>query len=193
MCPICVPVQCGCYLATVANRWLLLFLAESAPPSEYEPSGATRGSNYSVPLYWLSMFDRNSMVKWPCTLDPTSTYTALVGDIEDCTVSSRARVEAWRSEYGHEVGIVTERWLSTLESATAKYVAVWTEEISDMSGDDLWAQSLCSYLDGLDDTGSEGFRVAARQSFLDIDTSGKTLRGSGGTPLDVALTGYPWA
>jgi hypothetical protein len=181
------------YGASVANRALLLVMDKAQPPGEYEPSASIRGANYSVPLLWLSLFDLSSLVAWPSTLGDTSTYTALVGTMDVCTARSRRRVDSWRSLWGSDFGATADSWLGILEGGAGSFVAVWTEEISDMSGDMAWAQMLRSYLDGIDEVLSVRFAEALRQSYLEIDSTGTRLQGSNGTALDLALIGYPWS
>jgi hypothetical protein len=81
-------------------------------------------------------------------------------------------------------------WLSYLSTVEPAYLAVWAEELSWMAGsDESWAAELRSYLSGLDEPGSAGFREALAQSYLSSD-------GDRLDPFDavgLVTAGYAWA
>jgi hypothetical protein len=84
---------------------------------------------------------------------------------------------------------MSEAWLSYIEAVEDPYLAIWTEEISWMTGDEEWANNLRAYLNGLDDPGSAGFREALAQSYL--SSSGKGLEPF--DKLGLVTAGYTWA
>ena len=174
----------------MANRVLLLGLDATDPPSEYEPPDGLLGANYSVPILWLSLFSAADLVQWPSALDPT-TYTALIGPRELCRARSRDRLSQWVARWP-ELGTIANLWLELIRTASCAFLGVWTEEISDMSGDDDWAATLRSYLGGLDDLDSADFREALAQSYLGVDASGHLSPTEEGS-LGLLAGGYAWS
>jgi hypothetical protein len=153
----------------MANRALLLAMVTPDPPKEYEPGDAVLGANVSIPLFWLSLFDTSSPVLWPCTLADNDGYTALVSPQRDCVARSRDRLSRWKSRWPHQIGDLSATWLDFVEQLGCAFLGVWTEEISDMTGDIVWQHMLRSYLAGLDDPSKKGSRRHWRKvSFTSI-------------------------
>jgi hypothetical protein len=145
-------------------------------------------ANYSVPILWLSLFDTDGLVTWPGIHG--SAFTAVVQPTSECTGRSRARLEGWSRRWPEVFGGMSGPWLSFLSAVERAYLAVWAEELSWMAdSEETWAAELRSYLSGLDDPGSAGFREALAQSALYYD-------GSRLEPADTAelvTAGYTWA
>jgi hypothetical protein len=175
----------------VSNRALLLALESTESPWDHDGRyfrDALLGANYSVPVLWLSLFDADGLVTWPGIHDG-SPYTALVGPRPECIERSRTRVADWSSRWPEVFADMSEAWLSYVGAVADPYLAVWTEELSDATGDEEWADNLRAYLSGLDDPGSAAFREALAQSYL-------TFSEEGLEPFDkvgLVTAGYTWA
>ncbi|MDQ1515637.1 MAG: hypothetical protein QOE80_1467 [Actinomycetota bacterium] len=177
----------------MANRAVLIVSDAFAPPIEYEPASGLLAANYSVPIFWLSLFTSSDLVTWPCTLDHNATYTAVHGTRNSCLENSRARLARWSDRWPEAFGALSSSWLEFIEGVDRRFIGVWTEAISDMSGDETWANVLLSYLLGLDDLSSPGFREALGQSYLGLDVAKGTLRPTEEGPVSLLAAGYSWS
>lgn len=175
----------------VADRALLLALESTDPPWDHDgmyPRDALLAANYSVPVLWLSLFDADGLVTWPSIHDG-SPHTAVVDHASEGVERSRARLQDWSSRWPSVFADMSETWLSYIAAVDDPYLAIWTEELSGMTGDEEWAANLRGYLRGLDDPDSAGFREALAQSYL--SSSVKGLK-----PFDkvgLVTAGYTWA
>lgn len=178
----------------MASRALLIASDSPDPPREYEPGDALLGASYSIPVCWLSLFAASDMVLWPSTLEPTIAYTAVMGERETCLARSQRRVLDWSTRWPDVFGAIGPAWLEFVDGVEARFVGVWTEAISDMSGDEVWAGALSSYLDGVDDVASPGFRDALAQSSFRIRKVGNGgVEPTTDGPLGVLAAGYSWS
>lgn len=179
----------------VGNVSLLLALNSTDPPTEYEPGDALLAANYSVPILWLSLFNADGLVSWPGTLDDSATYTALVQPVNECIERSRDRLADWSVRWPDVFAGISSTWLSFVGSIEAVYFGVWTEDISEMSGDETWAGELRAYLNSLDDPASIHFLEALAQSYLSVDKADSSRLSPTTTDSPVALlvAGYAWA
>jgi hypothetical protein len=179
----------------VANISLLLALNSTDPPTEYEPSDALLAANYSVPMLWLSLFNTDGMVNWPSTLDDSATYTAIVQPVNECIERSRNRLTDWSRRWPDVFADISSTWLSFIEAIEAAYFGVWTEDISEMSGDETWAVELRAYLSGLDDPASIHLPQALAQSYLNVDETDPSRLSMATTRAPVAplVAGFGWA
>jgi hypothetical protein len=174
----------------VADRALLLALESTEPPWDHDgmyPRDALLAANYSVPVLWLSLFDADGLVTWPGIRDG-SPYTAIVEPASECVGRSRTRLQDWSGRWPRVFADISETWLSYIGAVDDPYLAIWTEELSGMTGDEEWAANLRGFLRGLDDPESTGFREALRQSYLYF--SGDQL-----DPFDkvgLVTAGYTW-
>ena len=169
---------------------MLLALDSTDPPAGHDgmyPRGALLAANYSVPILWLSLFDADGLVTWPGIHG--STFTTVVQPTRECIKRSRARLGDWSRRWPDVFADMSEPWLSYLGAVERAYLAVWAEEISWMDGDESWAAELRSYLSGLDDPESAGFRKALAQSYLHPD--GNRLEPS--DTVGLVTAGYTWA
>jgi hypothetical protein len=170
---------------------MLLALDSADPPAGHDgmyPRGALLAANYSVPILWLSLFDTDGLVTWPGIHG--AAFTAVVQPTSECIGRSRARLGDWSRRWPEVFGDMSGPWLSYLSTVEPAYLAVWAEELSWMAGsDESWAAELRSYLSGLDEPGSAGFREALAQSHLSSD-------GDRLDPFDtvgLVTAGYAWA
>jgi hypothetical protein len=178
----------------VANRSLLLALDSTDPPTEYQPDDALLAANYSVPILWLSLFSTDGLVNWPSAFDDSATYTALLQPLDGCVERSRQRLADWSLRWPAIFRGISGEWLSFVETIEAAYFGVWTEDISDMSGDEAWALDLRSYLSGLDDPSSSHFHGALAQSYLSADQRDVSrLSPTVDRPVALLAAGYAWA
>lgn len=177
----------------MANVALLIGTGSIEAPTEYEPPDALAAGNYCIPLLWLSLFDPMDLTPWPCTLDPTETYTALAGERTRCVARSAERVARWSARWP-DLEAVAGPWQAFLNGLTVGALGVWTEDVSDMSGDDAFAADLRGWIGGLDAEDSPGFAAALAQSSLRLDPDvGGALRSIGGEPLGLVAAGYAWS
>jgi hypothetical protein len=175
----------------MANRALLLALDSTDAPWDHDGRylrDALLAANSSVPVLWLSLFDADGLVTWPSIHDG-SPYTAVVEPRSECIERSRSRLADWRRRWPEVFRDMSEAWLSYIDAVEDPYLAIWTEELSWMGGDEEWANNLRAYLSGLDDPGSAGFREALAQSYL--SSSGKGLEPF--DKLGLVTAGYTWA
>ena len=177
----------------MSNRALLLGAHTAAPPTEYEAGDGWLVANYSLPILWLSLFENSDLVTWPGTLDPSIDYTAVVGSAEVCLARSRERLDVWRRRWPEDLGELAEQWLSFVSAPGTAFMSIWTEDLSDMSGDDSWASMLASYLRGMDGPESSGFHEALAQSYLTVDATRHRLFPIDEAPISVLAAGYSWA
>ena len=175
----------------MANRALLLALDSTDPPWDHDGRyfrGALLGANYSVPILWLSLFGTDGLVTWP-GLHDGSPYTTVVQPRSECIERSRTRLEDWSHRWPEVFGDMSELWLGYIGAVKNAYLAVWTEELTWLSGDEGWAAELRAYLGCLDDPESADFRKTLPQSY--VYTSGNRLE-----PFDtvgLVTAGYTWA
>jgi hypothetical protein len=175
----------------VANRALLLALESTDPPRDHHgiyPRDALLAANYSVPVLWLSLFDADGLVTWP-GIHGGSPFAAVIGPASECVERSRTRLQDWSSRWPQVFADMSETWLSYIAAVDDSYLAIWTEELSDMTGDEKWAAELRGYLRGLDDPGSAGFRDALVQSYLYPSRKGLEPFDKVGS----VTAGYTWA
>ena len=179
----------------MANISLLLALNSTDPPIEYEPGGALLAANYSVPILWLSLFNTDGLVNWPGTLDDSATYTAIIQSVNECIERSRHRLADWSRRWPDVFAGISSTWLSFVEAIEAAYFGVWTEGISEMSGDETWAVELRTYLSSLDDPASTHFREALAQSYLTVDEAdpGRLSPTTTESPVALLVAGFAWA
>ncbi len=175
----------------MADRALLLALDSTDPLWDHDGRyfrDALLGANYSVPILWLSLFDVNGLVTWPGIHDG-SPYTAVIQPRGECIERSRARLEDWSRRWPEVFRDMSGPWLGYVGAVENAYLAVWTGEISAVTGNEKWASDLRAYLSGLDDPGSAGLRDALAQSYL-------SSSGDGLEPFDtvgLVTAGYTWA
>lgn len=181
------------YRFGVANRALLFGATYAASPTEYEPDDAWLGANYSVPILWLSLFQTSDLVKWPGTIDSSTEYTALLGARETCMTLSRKRLDVWRRRWPNDFAELGEQWLDFVSAVDTAFVGVWTEDLSGMTGDEVWASLLISCLHGLDDPQSPDFGDAFGQSYVTIDPDTLRLIPADGAAFPLVAAGYSWA
>jgi hypothetical protein len=174
----------------MANRTLLPALDSTDPPAELDgmhPVDALLAANYSVPILWLSLFDVDDLVTWPGSSD-SSPFTTVARIRSTCIERSRTRVDNWSRWWPDVFQDMSERWLGYIGAVEKPILAVWTEELSEMTGDEQWADDLRAYLSGLDHPGSAGFRKALAQSYLDLTEKGLEPIGAVG----LVTAGYAW-
>ena len=176
----------------MANRALLLASEVPFIPRTYEPAEALAGANYSVPMFWLSLFCLEDLVQWPSTLAPERCYTALAGDVDACRARSGARISVWREMWHDQFGECADRWLRFLTGIHGDFIAVWTEALSDMTGDLQWADALESYISAMDEPHSAAFPAVLMQSHARLSAS-REFETINGSPLYQALAGYAWS
>ena len=183
------------YSWRVANVSLLLALNSTNPPIEYEPRNALLAANYSVPILWLSLFNTEGLTNWPGTLDGSAAYTAIVQPVNECVERSRNRLADWSRRWPDVFAGISSAWLSFAGAIEAAYFGVWTEDISQMSGDETWAVELRAYLSSLDDPASIHFREALAQSYLSLDEADPSRLSPTtiATPVAQLVAGYKWA
>jgi hypothetical protein len=169
---------------------MLLGLESTDSPAERDgmyPRDALLAANASVPILWLSLFDSDGLVTWPGIHGPP--FTAVVQPRNECIERSRTRLTDWSRQWPDVFADMAEPWLNYVGAVEGAYLAVWTEELSWMDGDEIWRADLRAYLSGLDNPGSADFRKALAQSALSSD--GDRLEPFGAAGLVTA--GYTWA
>jgi hypothetical protein len=170
---------------------MLLALDSTDPPAEHDgmyPRGALLAANYSVPILWLSLFDTDGLVTWP-GIHGDSACAAVVQPRSECIGRSRARLGDWGRRWPEVFGDMSGPWLSCLSAVERAYLAVWAGELSWVAdSEETWAAELRSYLSGLDEPGSAGFRKALAQSYLYFDGSRLELADTVG----LVTAGYTW-
>jgi hypothetical protein len=175
----------------MANRALLLALDSTDPPADHDgmyPTTALLAANCSVPVLWLSLFGADDVVTWPGT-DDGPPFTTVAQTTSKCAERSRTRLEDWSRRWPNVFRDMSEPWLGYIGAVEKRFLAVWAEELSGMTGDDQWAADLRAYLGGLDDPDSPGFREALAQSYLFSPANGLE-------PFDtvgLVTAGYTWS
>jgi hypothetical protein len=178
----------------VPNISLLLALNSTDPPIEYEPRNALLAANYSVPILWLSLFNTDGLVNWPSTLDDSTTYTAIIQPVNECIERSRNRLADWSRRWPDVFAGISSTWLGFAGAIEAAHFGVWTEDISEMSGDEIWTVNLRAYLNSLDDPSSIHFHEALAQSYLSADEADHgRLSPTIDSPVALLVAGYTWA
>lgn len=184
---------CARYDHPVANVTLLIASNSPDPPSEYEPSEALLGANYSVPLLWLSMFASADIVLWTSTVDPTLSYAAAVGHHDGCIKRSRDRIAEWTRLWPETFGELGPIWIDFVERRREPFFAVWTEELGEMyDSPEVWTQTFTNYLDALDQPDGPGFVEVLAQSYLSIEAPGRRLVATNEGSVGLLCAGYSW-
>jgi hypothetical protein len=175
----------------VANRALLLALDSAQPPAGHHgeyPRDALLAANYSVPILWLSLFDADGLVTWPGGYTDTP-FTTVIQPTGECIERSRSRLKDWSCRWPEVFADMSGPWLGFIGAVENAYLAIWAEELSALSGEQEWASDLRSYLRGLDDPGSAGFREALAQSYLSFSED----RLEPFDTVGLVTAGYTWA
>jgi hypothetical protein len=165
-------------------------MSSDAPPTAASADEALLASNYSIPILWLSMFGIDDVTMWRSTLEPED-YAGLFAPTTECLARSRTRVARWSATWPTVFADIGRMWIAFLESIDTPFLGVWTEEISGMSGHEEFVGELEGYLGGLDDSGSEGFVAALRQSYFDV-LPGSPIEVGATDDLGVIAAGYEW-
>lgn len=175
----------------MSNRALLLALDATQPVRDHDGRyfrDALLAANDSVPILWLSLFDAGGLVTWSGVHDG-SPFTALIQPTGECVERSRTRLQDWSRRWPDVFAEISGLWLGYIGAVQESHLAVWTEELTWLvGGDEPWASDLRSWLGGLHDPDSDGFRRALAQSY--VYPSGDRLE-----PFDtvgLVTAGYTW-